>query len=282
MKKTIMQLKKSLTPIFSAQASSKIHKSVIIVLTSSLLVVSNANAAALSSQMTELSDQTLSQLRGKFIAPGEIMYFGVEMVTHWQASTGELVTASANLGVDFSNAEPQIGFVPTITVQQNGGSATAPSSTQNTAVASGGAGLDNVTGVVQNIQVAGVSNGINNTIGLTVEASSTPTTNNLPSVTGPQTASQITPNGSTASVDLSSNRIGVAVTVPDQGRAIQQIRNTTAGGQVQQSVQVGGNLNQIRNRINLNVQMNPLSSNLSSSASDLLSSVRLLAPSTAF
>jgi len=279
MNNVITHLKKMLNPI---QHSFQHHKSVIIILTGSLLVINNANAASLSSQMTELSDQTLSHMRGKFVAPGAVMYFGVEMVTHWQASTGELVTATANLGINFSNSSPQIGFLPTITIQQNSGAATTSSSTQNTAVASGGAGLDNVTGVVQNIQVAGISNGVTNTIGLTVEASSTPTTNNLPSVTGPQTLSQMTPNGTTANVGFSNNQIGVAVTVPNQGRAIQQIRNTTAGGQVQQSVQIGGNLNQIRNRINLSVQTSPLSPNLSSGANGFLSSMRLLAPATAF
>jgi len=203
-------------------------------------------------------------------------------VTHWQASTGELVIATANLGVNFTDPEPQIGFVPSITVQQND-EAASPASTQNTSVATGGAGLDNVTGVVQSIQVAGVSNGITNTIGLTVESSSTPTTSNLPSISGSQSLSETTPNGTTASVGLSNNQMDVTVTVPDQGRAIQHIRSTTTGGQIQQSVQVGGNLNQIGNRINLNVKLNPLPSNVSSGAiNSVLSSIRLLAPTGNF
>jgi hypothetical protein len=91
--------------------------------------------------------------------------------------------------------------------------------------------------------------------------------------------SETTPNGTTASVGLSNNQMGVAITVPDQGRAIQHIQSSTTGGQIQQSVQVGGNLNQIRNRINLNVELNPLPSTASSGAiNSVLSSMRLLAP----
>jgi len=271
-----------INPTFNLLQYSQAKKTAVTVLATSLLIVNHAHAATLSNSMVELSDETLSDMRGKFISASQVGYFGVEMVTHWQTSTGEIVIATANLGVNFTGSEPQIGFVPSITVQQNGGGASS-TSTQNTSVATGGAGLDNVTGVVQNIQVAGVSNGITNTIGLMVESSSTPTTSDLPSISGPQSLSETTPNGTTASVGLSNNQMGVAITVPDQGRAIQHIQSTTTGGQIQQSVQVGGNLNQIGNRINLNVELNPLPSIASSGAiNSVLSSMRLLAPTGNF
>jgi len=283
MKKAINYFINMINPTFNLLQYSQAKKAAVTVLTTSLLIVNQAHAASLSNSVVELSDETLSDMRGKFISSGEMRYFGVEMVTHWQTSTGELVIATANLGVDFTGSEPQIGFVPTITVQQNEGATATPSSTQNDSVATGGAGLDNVTGVVQNIQVAGVSNGVTNTIGLTVESSSTPTANNLPPVSGSQSLSETTPNGTIASVGLSNNQIGVAVIVPDQGHAAQQIRSTATGGQVQQSVQIGGNLNQIGNRINLNVQMKSLPSNVSSGiVNSVFSSMRLLPPTGSF
>lgn len=279
MKKSITYYIRKSIPAFNLLQACKTKRSVLTLLTASLFMINHADAANLSHGLIELSDETLMHMRGKFISAGEMRYFGVEMVTYWQASTGELIVASANLGVDFTGSTPQIGFIPTIIVQQNTTTTSTSPAAQNNSVASGGDGLDDVTGVVQNIQVAGVSNGVTNTIGLTVEASSTPTPTNLPSVSESQSLSEVTPNGTTVNVDLSNNQMAVAVTVPSQGLAMQHIRSTATGGQVQQSVQVGGNLNQIRNLINLNIATDPLRAKLSSGAiSSVLSSIRLLAP----
>lgn len=279
MKKSITDYIRKSIPTFNLLQAYKIKRSVLSLLTASLFMINHAGAANLSHELTELSDETLMHMRGKFISAGEMRYFGVEMVTYWQASTGELIVASANLGVDFTSSNPQIGFIPTIIVQQNNATTSTSPAAQNNSVVSGGDGLDDVTGVVQNIQVAGVSNGVTNTIGLTIEASSTPTPSNLPSVSESQSLSEVTPNGTTVNVDLSNNQMGVAVTVPNQGLAMQHIRSTATGGQVQQSAQVGGNLNQIRNLINLNIATDPLRAKLSSGAiNSVLSSIRLLAP----
>jgi hypothetical protein len=279
MKKSITYYIRKSIPAFNLVQDCSIKRSVLTLLTVSLFMINHAGAANLSHELTELSDETLMHMRGKFISAGEMRYFGVEMVTYWQASTGELIIATANLGVDFTSSNPQIGFMPTITVQQNNAVTSASPAANSNAVVTGGDGLNDVTGVVQNIQVAGVSNGITNTIGLTVEASSTPTHIGLPLVSGSQSLSELTPNGATVNVDLSNNQMGVAVTVPNQGLTIQHIRNTATGGQVQQSAQVGGNLNQIRNLINLKIATDPLHVKLSSEViNSVLSSIRLLAP----
>jgi hypothetical protein len=279
MKKLITYYIRKSVPAFNLFQAYKIKKSVISLLTASLFMINHAGAANLSHELIELSDEALMHMRGKFISAGEMRYFGVEMVTYWQASTGELIVATANLSVDFTESNPQIGFMPTITVQQKNAVTSASPEVNNNSVVTGGDGLNDVTGVVQNIQVAGVSNGVTNTIGLTVEASSAPTHIGLPLISGSQSLSKVTPNGTTVNVDLSNNQMGVAVTVPNQGLTMQHIRSTATGGQVQQSAQVGGNLNQIRNLINLNIATDPLRAKLSSGAiNSVLSSIRLLAP----
>ncbi|MDI1268297.1 MAG: hypothetical protein PSV40_04250 [Polaromonas sp.] len=228
---------------------------------------------------TVIADDELGHMRGKFVAAGQVMYFGVEMVTQWLASSGQAITASGVLQINLSGNTPQVSFVPTITVEQK--AAMGGAASQGSAVAGGGGGLQDVTGVVQNIQVAGTSNGITNTIGINVQnASGQPAPQ--PQSTGLLSASTTTASGSVASVGLGSNGMNVAVAVPDQGRAMQQIRQVgMGGGQVLQSVQLGGDVNQIHNRINLNVQMNSASGPASLAGNQLLG-MKLMPQSGAF
>jgi hypothetical protein len=226
---------------------------------------------------SEVPDGELGHMRGKFVAAGEVMYFGVEMVTRWLASSGQAITASGVLQINLAGRTPQVSFVPTITVEQK--AAMGGSSSQGSAVATGGGGLQDVTGVVQNIQVAGTSNGISNTIGINVQNGS-----GAPALQaqGALSASTTTASGSVASVGLGGNGMSVAVAVPDQGRAMQQIRQVgMGGGQVLQSVQLGGDVNQIQNRINLNVQMNSASGPASPSG-NLLLGMKLMPQSGTF
>lgn len=217
---------------------------------------------------SEIPDGELGHMRGKFVAAGQVMYFGVEMVTRWLASSGQAITASGMLQINLAGNTPQVSFVPTITVEQK--AAMGSTASQGTAVATGGGGLQDVTGVVQNIQVAGASNGVTNTIGINVQNASAPPALQSPSQ-GALSASTTTASGSVASVGLGGNGMSVAVAVPDQGRALQQIRQVgMGGGQVLQSVQLGGDVNQIQNRINLNVQMNSASGPASPAGNQLL------------
>lgn len=215
-----------------------------------------------------IPDAELGHMRGKFVTAGQVMYFGVEMVTQWLSASGQAITASGLLQVSLAGDAPQARFTPHITVEQR---ATAASPAGGSLTAAGGAGgLQDVQGVVQNIQVAGTSNGITNTIGINVNASSV-APEMQPASAGSLTASTTTAGGSVATVGLGADGMKVAVTVPDQGRTVQQIhRSSMVGGQVLQSVQLGGDVNQIQNRINLNVQMNPGAGAASQTANMLL------------
>ena len=244
-----------------------------------LLIASSASAGILPSdisvfaQAEELSDNFLGNMRGKFVSSGNIMYFGVEMSTQWRTSVGETITATANLDVNLSNNEPQVTFTPNITTEQDN---TLQTATINGTSEVGGA-LDGVSGVVQNIQVAGTSNGIANSIGMNVQRLSGPSINQPTGVTSDKSMSVQTVSGSTATVSMANNALGVSVVVPNQGQTTQQIRSLAmGGGQVMQSVQLGGDQNQIRNMINLTVQMNALSSTMNARTGDVLTAMRML------
>ncbi|MDO9052014.1 MAG: hypothetical protein Q7U70_11060 [Methylotenera sp.] len=207
----------------------------------------------------EVSDGDLGHMRGKFASNNQVMYFGIEMVSQWQTPTGNLVTAGANLNIDFqvNGSTPTVQYVPTVTIVSQGQDAASAQNGSTNSV-SGGAGLANVSGVSQSIQVAGQSNSINNGIDMQVNISSSAQAGGLVSSALQGHAGSVSANaddGTVATVTLSHNSIGVSVVVPGQGQVLQQIRNQG----MFQSARIGGDLNQIHNNITMHIGLNSAS-----------------------
>lgn len=216
--------------------------------------------------MQEVSDGDLGHMRGKFASSNQVMYFGVEMVSQWLTPTGNLVTAGANLKIDFngnSGSTPTVQYVPTVTIVQQGAGATSAQS-GNTNGVSGGAGLANVSGVSQSIQVAGQSNDIKNGIDMQVDLTSAAQGGSIASAMQGQAGveSATGSDGTVATVTLANNSIGISVTVPGQGQVMQQIRNQG----MFQSARIGGDLNQIHNAITMHIGLNTVSASSIGSA----------------
>lgn len=248
------------------------------------IVVDNAYAEIpemnVFAQASEVSDAVLGETRGKFISAGHIMSFGVQMVTDWTTATGERINASAVLSVNMAGSQPQARFQPSITIQQLQPAGSLSSQGNN--VVSGSKGLEQVTGVIQSIQVAGKSNGIANGIGITIKRSNASNMNSLNGGEG-NNLNLVTPSGNSANVSLANNGLSVGVKVANQGHAMQSIRSIAQGnGQVLQSVQLGGDLNQINNLINLDIQTRSIVNSPSMNASDILSSLRQLSNTIPF
>ncbi|MDD2933886.1 MAG: hypothetical protein PHO76_08380 [Methylotenera sp.] len=209
--------------------------------------------------MQEVSDSDLGHMRGKFASNNQVMYFGIEMVSQWQTPTGNLVTAGANLNIDFrgNGSTPTVQYVPTVTIVSQGQDV-ASAQNGGTNSVSGGAGLANVSGVSQSIQVAGQSNSINNGIDMQVDISSSAQAGGLVSSALQGHAGSVSANaddGTVATVTLSNNSVGVSVVVPGQGQVLQQIRNQG----MFQSARIGGDLNQIHNNITMHIGLNSAS-----------------------
>jgi hypothetical protein len=209
--------------------------------------------------MQEVSDSDLGHMRGKFASNNQVLYFGIEMVSKWQTPAGNLVTAGANLNIDFrgnGGSTPTVQYVPTVTIVQQGQGANSPQSGNANGV-SGGAGLANVSGVSQSIQVAGQSNAIHNGINMQVDLTSAAQGGSIANaVQGQAGAVSATGNdGTVATVTLANNSIGVNVVVPGQGQVLQQIRNQG----MFQSARIGGDLNQIQNAITMHIGLNTAS-----------------------
>jgi hypothetical protein len=200
--------------------------------------------------MPEVSDSNLGQMRGKFASNDQVLYFGVEMVSQWLTPTGNLVTAGANLNVDFRGNlnSPIVQYIPTVSMVQQG---TSTSQTGGVNAVSGGGGLSNVQGVSQSIQVAGQSNSIHNGMDIQVDATSSAPGGVLSGAVQSQAGalSQTGVDGSVATVTLANNSLGVEVLVPGQGQVLQQIKNQG----MFQSARIGGDLNQIHNAITMHI-----------------------------
>ncbi len=57
--------------------------------------------AALSDLGAPVDDEELGEVRGKFIRPGEVSFFGISMVTSWQDESGITTTARLMFNVSF-------------------------------------------------------------------------------------------------------------------------------------------------------------------------------------
>ncbi len=227
--------------------------------------------------MQEVSDSDLGHMRGKFASNNQVLYFGVEMLSQWQTSTGNSVTAGANLNIDFrGNAEgkPTVQYSPTVSIEQQlPNPALSVGDGSNTVT--GGAGLANVSGVSQSIQVAGQSNDIHNGIDMRVDFSSTGQGGSLANaVQGQQagTLSKTGTDGTVATVTLANNSIGVNVVVPGQGQILQQIKNQG----MFQSARIGGDLNQIHNAITMHIGLNTAGNTGISSAYAALQGLKVM------
>ncbi|HCN44722.1 MAG TPA: hypothetical protein DIT18_02880, partial [Pseudomonas sp.] len=92
---------------------------------------------------TEVKDQELAQLRGRYVMPGRIISFGVVMSSSWQNANGDRLGATAAMQVQQSSFKPQ--FYVSTTSEAGTGTSTA----QGYGSVTGGAGLGTGQGVVQ-------------------------------------------------------------------------------------------------------------------------------------
>jgi hypothetical protein len=260
LRKFNMVLTQNIKPKFAKKTAIHHTKKRILVTACLIALTPSANAGFLPNievfrNMEEVSDSDLGHMRGKFASSNQVMYFGIEMVSQWLTPTGDLVTAGANLNIDFraNESTPIVQYVPTATiVYQNHGTSTQNMGTNSV---SGGAGLANVSGVSQSIQVSGQSNSIKNGIDMNVDLTSATNAGGVISSAVQGQLGSVTAignDGVLATVTLSKNTIGVGIIVPGQGQVEQQLRDQG----MFQSARIGGDLNNIHNNITMSIGLN--------------------------
>ena len=168
---------------------------------------------------------------------GNVVYFGISMVSTWNVGTGAQAAGDAvgmTVGIDRNHNVN----VQTWSASTNGG---VPAPATNDSV-SGNPAIDNITsGVGQSIQVAGNGNSATNQANVTYGGGTT-----LVAVPNLNTC------GAQCSITTSGNTLGVAITTP---RGI--VSQSIGGGLLTQNVQAFGDMNQINNQLGIHVQTQP-------------------------
>ncbi|MGE8356478.1 MAG: hypothetical protein ACN6N0_08805 [Microvirgula sp.] len=200
------------------------------------------SASALGAEplrITEVGNDMLANMRGKYVAPGQIVSFGLEMVTSWQTQAGDTQSAA----VKFAAAQGN-GFLPTITVYQSGN--------KDGAAAAAGTGtvvqtdLSTVKGVSQGIQIAGDSNHVGNGISVEVGpagATAQGLTAGMTPVGTLSASGTTTLQAGNVLAALQSGRLSLSMAVAGQGTAQQGIGN----GNLSQQTAVISSHNQVTN-----------------------------------
>lgn len=194
----------------------------------------------------ELKDQELSELRGRYVMPGAIVYFGMSMTSTWQNAAGDVLGAKTTLQIQQNTIKPQF-YVSLINQKGNGSTPT-----NGNGSITGGAGLNTVQGVTQSTRTAGDGNSAYNNVDINVQQNGQAPA--LAANQGQALSSGSTISGSNAAGNLSVSSVngGVQLAIQannNQGNAMQLI----ASGGVMQAVNLIGAGNQVQNLTQLNV-----------------------------
>jgi hypothetical protein len=198
---------------------------------------------------TPVSDQALDGMRGKFVAPTGVSYFGILMSSSWLGNDGITTSATLLLSIDFAAAAA--GSSSGMPVVMISWSRQCPSCGDTSMDVSGftpGAdgyvaipvgGLNTVNGVVQDQQIAGSDNKSINTMSIEIVPSGSPNLNvSGMTALAPGGQSQTFKDGDTLQFNYSNHQLGLAIT--DQNGALQQSVNGNLG-QAAQNILIGGN-----------------------------------------
>lgn len=180
-----------------------------------------AAEAAPGRGLTEIPDPELNLMRGRYTVGGNtVAWFGVTMVSQWQAGNGAAMQGALTLGMDFrGGGAPRLSFQPS--VQVTAADAPLPDTSGRSIDSSG---LANASGLVQSVQVAGDGNVARNATTLTVRDGAVPAgfSDGAHSASAQQA-------GINATAALDGNQARLLLQVDGQGLVQQWIRNGSVG-----------------------------------------------------
>jgi hypothetical protein len=202
-------------------------------------------AQAQTFQPIELKDQELANLRGRYVMPGRIVSFGIVMSSTWQNANGEVIGATSTMQIQQSTIKPQ--FYVTMVDEKGSGTSTS----QGTGTVSGGAGLNNTSGVTQVVRAAGDNNSAWNNVGITVTKTGQADAGTPQGEVLGAGSTLVGSNGAGAmSVSASGGGLQMNIVAGNnQGNSVQRL----AQGGLMQNTTLLGNGNQVSNITSLNV-----------------------------
>jgi hypothetical protein len=235
------------------------------------LALASASAAppammGLSEDARLISDDELGDMRGRYIEAEQVNFFGIQMVSMWQAGDGSVLTASLEFEVNVNNGQ----FADDATLHANWSGTCSncdsdldiPNLTPGTPTQPGDlpTGLASVNGAVQSTEISGDDNDVRNILNIHVgdfDADSVGYDGagqaELTSATPVRTV-ELT-NGYVVQFSKGANSLGMILQGPGeakqaQGQSIQSVNDQVAN-QIAQNVQLIGNVNAIQNTLDV-------------------------------
>ncbi|ALM51635.1 hypothetical protein [Halomonas huangheensis] len=202
-----------------------------------------------AAESRQLNDEELGQLRGRFVDKGRVMFFGVEMVSHWRTASGDHLTAGTRMIGDLMQGQPSVRFQPVINSFST--DEVARLSTGGSGATVVDRGTRNASGVVQSIQAGGNFNIANNGLSLDVMDASDFRSGAQGGVKGGRVEAQGA-NNSRMSISMQPRDMSVAIDLPGHGRIEQAI---VPGSGLRQSIQLTSNLQRVQNLTRLQLYM---------------------------
>ena len=212
-----------------------------------------------------VSDDELGDMRGRYIEPESVNFFGIEMASSWQTADGVVLTATLQFEANFNNGQPEA--LPKVLASyqhdQNGvpdmgleiGGITAEFTAE---------GLSTVDGAVQANQIGGDDNDVANLLRIRVgdfSADSAGFSDYGTPIT--QSVVKSFQDGSAIEFTVEPNSIGVAIQGPtSQGQStdnlVAQSINGTVANQIAQQVQLMGDANAVYNTLDVVIGVDQL------------------------
>ncbi|SBV36185.1 conserved exported hypothetical protein [uncultured Stenotrophomonas sp.] len=190
----------------------------------------------------EIPDPELGLMRGRYTVGGNaVAWFGVTMISVWQAANGQRLQGGLTLGMDFSKGKvPTVSFTPSVSIT----AADAPLPGTGTRSIDG-SGLGNVSGLVQSVQVAGDGNAASNVLHLNVRNDGI-----VPAQHGSVGGdARLQVGDASAVAGFDGNAAQLELRVDGQGAVRQWLRN----GSVGQSIQLMADGQQAGNRLQVDL-----------------------------
>ncbi|MCD9086539.1 hypothetical protein [Stenotrophomonas sp. SY1] len=224
----------------------------VLALMLALPVYAGDNESRPGKGLSEIPDPELNLMRGRYTVGGNaVAWFGVTMISTWQAANGQNLQGALTLGMDFSKGNtPKVSFTPSVSIT----AANAP-----LPEASGrsidGSGLNNVSGLSQSVQIAGDGNRASNVLHLNVRNDGVvPGQGNG----GGAGNSSVQVGDASAVASFDGNSAQLQLRMEGQGAVQQWLRS----GSVGQSIQLMADGQQVGNRLQIDLVRQSLAGNL--------------------
>lgn len=210
---------------------------------------------------TELSETELSDIRGMYVSPSRVQYFGISMTTQWGTPSHSIHQVGMSVAMQVTKGVPHLDVSRSGTLGAEVASNQVKDADINPA-------LEQIGGVVQGIQVAGVDNTIHNK--LSVNMIDSPPADRSGDTRDFSPGRQVyqTDNGITTDFSLSDKKLGYSIST-DEGIVTQALAHnmTSNTNQLLQSANIFGSGHQIVNSIRLDVAFDNTSQLRTNSAS---------------